>query len=125
MLSSVSKPLVSSSSGKRSRKRVVLDVPLFVAAETDGLTKQSVGVFLAGQVEQAPGPPGQDDAVDVDIILNQVLKVVVGVGERFFGQAAKARSAPSTSRRRVASRRASPPHWPAESCAGSTGCRAS
>ena len=46
------------------------------------LAEQRVGVFLAGQVEQRPGPPGEDDPMDVDIVLDEVLEIVVGLAER-------------------------------------------
>jgi hypothetical protein len=48
-----------------------------------------VGIFLARQVEQAPGPPGEDDSVDVHVILNQILEVVVCFRERFLGHRGK------------------------------------
>ena len=61
---------------------VATDAALLVHAEPHRLAEQRVGVLLAGEVEQGPGAPGEHDAVDVDVILDDVLEVVVGLVER-------------------------------------------
>ena len=59
-----------------------MELALLVHAEPHRLAEQGVGVLLAGEVEQGPGAPGEDDAVDVDVVLDDVLEVVVRLVER-------------------------------------------
>ena len=108
------RPLRSSSFGQERPQRLLAAVlvatesALLVHAEPHRLAEQGVGVLLAGEVEQGPGSPGEHDAMDVDVVLDDVLEVVVGrrrAGPRAI--AAKARSAAAMSCCRVASRRAS------------------
>ena len=40
-----------------------------------------MSLFLADQVERRPGAPGQDDAMDVDFVLNAELQIVVGLAD--------------------------------------------
>ena len=74
-------------------------------------------MLLAGEVEQAPGTPGEDDAVDVDVVLDEVLKVVVRLVERTSRPARRrsarpppylAAGASRALRRRTRRRRAAP-----------------
>ncbi len=84
----VARPLRSSSFGQQGPQLLLtafllpMETALLVHAEPHRLAEQGVGVLLAGEVEQGPGAPGEHDAVDVDIILDDVLEVVVRLVER-------------------------------------------
>ena len=64
---------------------VVLDAD----AEPNRLAEQGQGILLADQVESRPGTPGQHHAMDVDLVVNAVLQVVVGIVERALRQGGK------------------------------------
>ena len=48
-----------------------------------------MGVFLAREIKQGPRPPGKDHPVHVDIILDDILKLVVRLVERPAHQGGK------------------------------------
>ena len=104
----------------------VVPVALALDAVADRLAQQRVGLLRADQREQVPGAIGQDDAVDLGVVLDgeeQVVERLVrpATGERGEGLLGR-RPCPCA---RTASRRASPPGWPGESCSAATGCSTS
>ncbi len=65
---------------------ILADRLLFLDAVTYRLTEQRVSMLLAGEVEQDPGTPRQNHSVDVDVVLDKVLEIVVGLIDRSPGR---------------------------------------